>query len=84
MTTWVNCVIYNAVIFLSFGNILFLISGVARSQLLRWAAASFHTSAALEAARKGTRAKAEAKKKASKKEAVKREFIPLKKRLELK
>ncbi|XP_045134885.1 39S ribosomal protein L1, mitochondrial-like [Portunus trituberculatus] len=59
-------------------------TGAARSQLLRWAATSFHTSAALEAARKGTRAKAEAKKAASKKEAVKREFIPLKKRLELK
>ncbi|KAG0726121.1 39S ribosomal protein L1, mitochondrial [Chionoecetes opilio] len=59
-------------------------TGVARTQVLRWAATSLHTSAALEAARKGTRAKAEAKKKASKKEEVKREFIPLKKRLELK
>lgn len=43
-----------------------------------------HTAAVLEAARKGTRAKAEAKKRASKKEVVKKEYIPLKKRLELK
>lgn len=55
-----------------------------RAPVLRWAAATLHTGSTLEAARKGTRAKAEAKKKASKKEEVKREFIPLKKRLELK
>lgn len=58
--------------------------GVPRAPMLRWAAATLHTSSALDAARKGTRAKAEAKKKASKKEEVKREFIPLKKRLEMK
>ena len=56
---------------------------VAGSTVLRWASASIHTSTIFEAARKGTRAKAEAKKKAAKKEEVKREFIPLKKRLEL-
>ncbi|XP_068233231.1 large ribosomal subunit protein uL1 [Palaemon carinicauda] len=43
----------------------------------------FQTAAILEAARKGTRAKREAKKRASKKEVVKKEYIPLKKRLEL-
>lgn len=59
-------------------------TGVARIQVLRWAATSFHTSSALDAARKGTRAKAEAKKKAAKKDEVKKEFIPLKKRLEMK
>jgi len=42
-----------------------------------------HTSSILDAARKGTRAKREAKKKASKKEVVKKEFIPMNKRLEL-
>merc|ERR1711962_83511 len=40
-----------------------------------------HTSSILDAARKGTRAKAEAKKRASKKEVVKKEFIPINKRL---
>lgn len=58
-------------------------AGVARAPVLRWAAASLHTSSALEGARKGTRAKADAKKKATKKEEVKKEFIPLRKRLEL-
>ncbi|XP_064106174.1 large ribosomal subunit protein uL1-like [Macrobrachium nipponense] len=43
----------------------------------------FHTAAILEAARKGTRAKREAKKRASKKEVVKKEYIPYKKRMEL-
>ncbi|CAL4083261.1 unnamed protein product, partial [Meganyctiphanes norvegica] len=42
-----------------------------------------HTSSNLDAARKGTRAKAEAKKRASKKEVVKKEFIPINKRLDL-
>ncbi|KAK8744737.1 hypothetical protein OTU49_000593, partial [Cherax quadricarinatus] len=55
----------------------------------RWHPVSFgntsyiHTGCVMEAARKGTRAKADAKKKASKKEEVKKEFIPLKKRLEM-
>lgn len=44
---------------------------------------SLHTGYMMEAARKGTRAKAEAKKKAAKKVEVKREFIPLKERLEM-
>ncbi|XP_076053264.1 large ribosomal subunit protein uL1-like [Oratosquilla oratoria] len=44
--------------------------------------AGLETSSVLEAARKGTRAKAEAKKKAAKKEAVKKEFIPYRERLE--
>ncbi|XP_047496754.1 39S ribosomal protein L1, mitochondrial-like [Penaeus chinensis] len=48
-----------------------------------WSACLIHTSSSLEAARKGTRAKAEAKKKSAKKEEIKREFIPLKKRLEM-
>ena len=43
-----------------------------------------HTAAVLEAARKGTRARREALKRASKKEVVKKEYIPLWKRLELK
>nr|XP_045625040.1 uncharacterized protein LOC123774614 [Procambarus clarkii] len=43
-----------------------------------------HTGCIMEAARKGTRAKADAKKRAAKKEVqVKREFIPPKKRLEM-
>ncbi|XP_071540970.1 uncharacterized protein mRpL1 [Panulirus ornatus] len=44
---------------------------------------SLHTGFIMEAARKGTRAKADAKKKSTKKVEVKREFIPLKQRLEL-